>query len=390
MAQQKTYDLLIKGGTLMDPAQDINDRRDIAVKNGRVAQVAQRIDPTTAGDVLDVTGKVVTPGLIDLHGHFYHGGNPTACDANYCALEAGCTTGVDAGSSGWANYRAMKDYIFPTKDVRLLAFIHIGATGILLNGVVGGELQDIRHANVDRTVDAIKAEPGFFLGVKVRMQRDAVAHWEARTALHRAREAADKAGVKLMVHVSGTPIPLPEILDVLGPGDIATHAYNGNPENILDKNDRVRREIRAAAERGVVMDVGHAGVHCDVEVSKAAIAEGFYPTSISTDIHNPPPERVVYGMNDLVSKFHAMGQPLEDALAASTSRPAGILGLDKEIGTLAQGAVADLAIFDLQEGNHVWQDMAGHTVSGNLRLATFATLKDGVVVWREGSYLGRS
>ncbi len=390
MAQQKTYDLLIKGGTLMDPAQDINDRRDIALKNGRVAQVAQRIDPTTAGDVLDVTGKVVTPGLIDLHGHFYHGGNPTACDANYCALEAGCTTGVDAGSSGWANYRAMKDYIFPTKDVRLLAFIHIGATGILLNGVVGGELQDIRHANVDRTVDAIKAEPGFFLGVKVRMQRDAVAHWEARTALYRAREAADKAGVKLMVHVSGTPIPLPEILDVLGPGDIATHAYNGNPENILDKNERVRREVRAAAERGVVMDVGHAGVHCDVEISKAAIAEGFYPTSISTDIHNPPPERVVYGMNDLVSKFHAMGQPLEDALAASTSRPAGILGMDEEIGTLAEGAVADLAIFDLQEGNHVWQDMAGHTVSGNLRLATFATLKDGVVVWREGSYLGRS
>ena len=115
------------------------------------------LDPTTATEVLDVAGKVVTPGLIDLHGHFYHGGNPTACDANYCALEAGCTTGVDAGSAGWANYRAMKDYIFPTKDVRLLAFIHIGATGILLNGVVGGELQDIRHANVDRTVDTIKS-----------------------------------------------------------------------------------------------------------------------------------------------------------------------------------------------------------------------------------------
>ena len=95
----------------------------------------------------------------------------------------------------------------------------------------------------------------------------------------------------------------------MGPGDIATHAYNGHPENMLDKNDRVRREVRAAAERGVVMDVGHAGVHCDVEISKAAIAEGFYPTSISTDIHNPPPERVVYGMSDLVSKFHAMGQP---------------------------------------------------------------------------------
>jgi dihydroorotase len=383
-AASPTYDLLLRGGTLLDPAQGVHDRRDVAFQGGKVAEVAERIDSQSAANVVDISGKLVTPGLIDLHGHFYHGGTGSAVHADQNCLSAGVTTGVDAGSSGFLNYGAMKDYVFPAHKTRLLAFIHIGAVGLAANRILGGGLHDMRIIDVDRTADAIKGNPGFFFGVKVRMHIDAVAYWNAHTAMKLARAAADQAGARLMVHVSGTPIPLPDILDFLGPGDISTHAFNGNPESILDCNGQVRPEVRAAADRGVIMDVGHAGVHCDVAVVKAAMSQGLFPDTISTDIHLPPPGRKVYLMNDLVSKFHALGMSLEDALAASTIKPAKVLGLQDQIGSLAPGMSGDAAVYDLREGRFVWHDMAGHNVDGKLRLDTFLTVRDGSIVWREG------
>ena len=381
------YDLVLKGGTLLDPGQGINDRRDVAFKDGVVAEVAPRIDPSSAMTSVDVTGKLVTPGLIDIHGHFYHGGLDNAADADEVCLPAGVTTGIDGGSAGWANYRAMRDYVFPSRKTRLLAFLHIGAIGLALNPVVGGELQDVRYVDPDRTADTIKDNPGFLLGVKVRMFVNSMPPWEAHRVLKQAREAADKAGLSLMVHVSGTPIPLPDILEVLGPGDIATHIFNGRAENILDKRDKVRSEVQEAARRGVVMDVADAGVHCDSVVARAALDQGLFPTTISTDIHVAPPERIVYRQNDLISKFHAMGMPLEDAVAAGTLRPARVLGMDREIGSLAPGMSGDAAVFDQREGRFVWHDMAGHNVDGSLRLDTHLTIRGGRVAYREGRLL---
>ena len=349
-----------------------------------MAAVAERIDPAEAATVVDVSGKLVTPGLIDLHGHFYHGGTGSAVHADQNCLSAGATTGVDAGSSGFLNLGAMRDYVFPAHRTRLLAFLHIGAVGLAANRVLGGGLQDLRIIDVDQTADAIKNNAGFLFGVKVRMELNAVAHWNAAEAMRLARAAADQSGSRLMVHVSGTPLPLPQVLDFMGPGDICTHAFNGNPESILDRQDRIRPEVRAAAERGVIMDLGHAGVHCDVEVVKAALAQGLPPDTISTDIHIGPPGRKVYLMNDLVSKFHALGMSLPDAVAASTSRPAQVLGLEDTLGSLAPGMAADAAVFDLREGRFVWHDMARHNVEGKVRLDTFLTVRNGSVVWREG------
>ena len=380
-----TYDLVLSGGNLLDPAQGINDEpRDIAFKDGKVAAIADHIDPAAAAQAIDASGKLITPGLIDLHGHFYHGGSGTAVHADQTCLGSGVTTGVDAGSAGFLNYGAMRDYVFPAHRTRLLAFLHIGAVGLAANRVLGGGLHDMRIIDVEQTVQAIKENPGFVFGVKVRMHHDAVARWNAHEAMARAREAATEAGVSLMVHVSGTPIPLSDVLEHLGPGDISTHAFNGLPENMLDRAGKVRPEVRAAADRGVIMDVAHAGVHCDVEVVKAAMDQGILPDTISTDVHIAPPGRVVYLMNDLVSKFHALGMPLADAVAASTSRPAQILGLQDSIGSLAVGMEGDAAIWDKREGRFVWHDMAGHNVDGKLRLDTFATIKGGFTAWREG------
>ena len=379
-----SLDFVLTGGTLLDPAQGIHDRRDIGFKDGLVAQVAERIDPASAATAVDVSGKVITPGLIDLHGHFYHGGNGTAVHPDEICLSSGTTTGVDAGSAGFQNYMAMRDYVFPAHKTRLLAFLHIGGVGLALNRLLGGGLHDMRIIDVDQTADAIKSNPGFCFGVKVRMHVNAVAYWNAHTAMKAARAAADQSGTKLMVHVSGTPIPLPEVLDYLGPGDISTHAFNGNPESILDGRGKLRPEVRAAADRGVVMDVAHAGVHCDVEVVKAALEQGMPPDTISTDIHNPPPDRTVYLMNDLVSKFHALGLPLKDSVAAATSRPAEVLGLQDSLGSLAVGMSGDAAVFDMREGRFVWHDMAGHSVQGHVRLDTYLTVRAGAVAWREG------
>ena len=360
MNSKPVYDLLLKGGKLIDPGQNVDDRRDIAFKDGKVAAVSERIDPTMATEVVDVTGKLVTPGLVDLHGHFYDGGIMGATDPDDTCLPAGVTTGVDAGSAGWANYRAMRDYVFPAKKARFLAFLYIAGSGLLLNPVLGGELHDARIADSDRTADAVKENPGFIVGVKARMHVDALPYWEARNILRKGREAADKAAVKYMVHVSGTPISLPEILDGSG---------------------KFRPEVRDAANRGVIMDVAHAGVHFDVDVATAALRQNFLPHTISTDVYRAPPGRVLYLLNDLISKFHAMGMPLADA-AASTTVPAKILGLDKGIGSLGPGMEADAAVFDLVDGQHVWQDGAGKTVEGELRLATYLTVLGGQTVWR--------
>ena len=379
------YDLALTGGNLLDPAQGINNEpRDIAFKDGKVAAVSDSIDPSSAAQAVDVSGKLVTPGLIDLHGHFYHGASGTAVHADRTCLGSGVTTGVDAGSAGFLNYGAMRDYVFPAHRTRLIAFLHIGAVGLAANRVLGGALHDMRIIDVGQTVQAIKENPGFIFGVKVRMHYDAVARWNAHEAMARAKEAATEAGVRLMVHVSGTPIPLPDVLEHLGPGDISTHAFNGLPENILDKAGTIRPEVRAAADRGVIMDVAHAGVHCDVEVVKAAMDQGLMPDTISTDIHIAPPGRIVYLMNDLVSKFHALGMPLADAITASTSRPAEVLGLQDSIGSLAVGMEGDAAVWEQRQGRFVWHDMAGHNVDGSLRLDTFATVKGGMVAWREG------
>ena len=378
------YDLLLKGGMVLDPGQGIHGRRDIAFRDGLVAEVGEGIDPEGAAAVVDVSDKLITPGLIDLHGHFYHGGSGSAVHADQSCLSAGVTTGVDAGSAGFLNYGAMRDYVFPAHRTRLLAFLHIGAVGLAANRVLGGGLQDLRIIDVDRTADTIKGNAGFLFGVKVRMELNAVAYWNAAEAMRLARAAADQSGSRLMVHVSGTPIPLPQVLEFMGPGDVCTHAFNGNPESILDRQDRIRPEVRAAVERGVIMDLGHAGVHCDVEVVKAALAQGLPPDTISTDIHIAPPGRKVYLMNDLVSKFHALGMSLNDAVAASTSRPAQVLGLEDTIGSLAPGMSGDAAVYDLREGRFVWHDMAGHNVEGKVRLDTFLTVRNGAVAWREG------
>ena len=371
------WDLLIRGGTLVDPARSISGKRDVAFSGGRVAAVAETL-AGEAAEVVDATGALVTPGLIDIHTHVYHG-LYIGRHADQTSLANGVTTVVDAGSAGWMTLPGLRDYVIPTYRTRVYAFLHLSATGLTVNRVMP-ELADIKFAQVDEAARAATENRGFILGIKVRIAHGATGpgnQANAREALRRGREAADLAGVRLMVHVSDTPIPLEEILDSLRAGDIATHIFNGNAEQVLDGNGRVRAAVRAARERGVVLDVGHASIHCDARVARRAIGEGLLPTTLSTDLHTPPPGRIVYNLRALMSKFLALGMTLEDVVAGVTSRAAAAIGRGDEIGSLAPGMAGDAAVLDLEDGHFTYVDGARNEVKASRRFRTRHVIRAG-------------
>lgn len=376
------YDLLLKCGKVIDPSQDLHQYCDVAFRDGRVAATEPDISATTAKEVIDVSGYLVTPGLMDIHGHFFHRGWPGAVDPDTACLPSGVTTGVDAGSTGWGNYQALKTYILDPSDTQIYAFVHLAATGLTSLTARIGELQNLAFAQIDQAIQCIEDNRGDVLGIKVRIDHRATGEANALPALEMAREVADATQTQMMVHVSGTPIPLVRIFDFMRPGDIATHILNGHAHNILDGNGRIRPEVREARERGIILDVGHAGVHFDLNVGRAAVSQSFWPNTLSTDIHNPPPGRVVYDLLGVMSTFLAIDMPLDAVIASVTSNAAAAIGHGDEPGTLRVGSVGDAAVLHLQDGAYTFVDAAQNQVQASQQLTSVLTVKDGQR-WRQ-------
>jgi len=369
------FDLILRGGTVMDPGQGVEARLDVAFANGRVAAVGPEL-AVSAAEAIDVTGKLVTPGLIDLHGHFFHRGQPLFADPDAVCLPAGVTTAVDAGSAGWATYAGFREYVIERAETRVLAFLHLAATGLMSLAAGVGELQDLRFAQEDRARDALRRFPEL-LGLKVRIQHLATGEPNARPALEMARRICDDTGKRLMVHVSGTPIPIETILDQLRPGDIATHIFNGYEHGILDGQGRVREAVRAAAQRGVVLDVGHAGVHIDLGVARAALEQGLPPTTLSTDMVRPLVARRMYDLPGVMSTFLGLGMPVPEVIRAVTDAPARALGLAGTLGALVPGAAGDAAVLELAQGAFTFEDAAGHEIQSARRFVPVLTVRAG-------------
>jgi len=371
------WDLLVRGGTLIDPAQSIHAKREVAFSGGRVADVAETLTGE-AFETIDATGALVTPGLIDLHTHVY-AGLSTGRHADQTSLAHGVTTVVDAGSAGWMTLPGLRDYVIPAYRTRVYVFIHLSATGLTINRVMP-ELAEIKFAQVEEAARAVAENAALVLGIKVRIAHGATGEGNqanAREALRRARQAADLARVPLMIHVSETPIPLPEILDAMRAGDIATHILNGHAENVFGPDGRVRREVRAAQERGVVLDVGHATIHCDFKIARRAIDEGLPPTTLSTDLHTPPAGRIVYNLRGVMSQFLALGLSVDDVIASVTSRPAAAIGKSAELGSLAVGMAGDAVVLDLEEGQFTYTDGARNEVNATRRFRTRHVVRAG-------------
>ena len=338
-------DLLLRGGMLVDPHQGIGDIRDIGVRDGRIAVVAEAVSEG-ATTTLDVGGKVVTPGLIDLHVHVWWGVAHLGIEADPHCVRRGATTVYDAGSAGADTFPGFKKYVIDVSATRIKAFLHIASQGQLNNEI--GELTDLRYADVDKAAAMCERYKEDIVGVKIRMTRNLVGD-NGREGLKRARAVCEATGLPLMLHPNASPLNLADMLGQMQDGDIMTHCFHSSDTGVLDEAGKVRPEAVAASERGVLFDVGHGAGSFSFQVAETAMRQGLRPGTISSDLHHYNLHGPVYDLATTLSKFMHLGWSLEEAVARATAAPARAMGMLGEIGTLAVGACADVSVLRWNE-----------------------------------------
>ena len=379
------YDLLLKGGHVIDPKNNIDTKMDVAVSAGKIATVAAGIPAAKAKQVVDVTGLYVVPGLIDMHVHAFQGNTPDAYIADgWTSLapdgftfRAGVTTVVDAGSSGWQNFRQFKKQTIDKSQTRVLALINIVGKGM----VSRYEEQNTDDMNPVMTAHMIqRLFPETIVGIK------ASHYWGDFTAVDRAVEAGKLANVPVMVDFGEHQPPLSIeslFMEHLRPGDIFTHTFSYGPANretVVDENLKVKPFVFAAQKRGIVFDVGHGGGAFSWRQAVPAFQQGFRPNVISTDLHA---DSMNGGMKDLcnvLSKFLALGMPLPEVIQRATWNPATVIRRP-ELGHLTPGSEADIAVLALRKGDFGFLDIRRTKLKGNQKLETELTLRAGKVVW---------
>ncbi|SHN24288.1 dihydroorotase [Cyclobacterium lianum] len=387
-AMGQEYDLLVKNGHLIDPKNQIDRMMDIAIAGGKIARVDRDIDPETAKKTIDAQGLIVTPGLIDIHGHHFFGTVPhrylsnsfTALPPDGFTFRAGVTTVADAGGAGWRNFRLFKEQVIDRSATRVLAFINIvgdGMSGVVPNEQYQGDMDPKMTAMVARQFPEI-------IGVKIAHFRGH--EWEP---YHKAAAAGKMANIPVMVDLGGADpaLPLDKLfLEILRPGDILTHMYgrnysgHGPKEAVLDEDGYVREHWIKAQNNGLIFDLGHGGGSFYYDVAVPSTEQGFWPNTISTDLHTGSMNAGMKDMLNVISKMINLGMSLQQSIAASTWKPAQVIQRE-ELGHLSEGAVADLAIFSMHEGNYGFLDSAGEAHAGSRKLETELTLRAGRIVW---------
>ncbi len=379
----QSYDLLLNDGHVIDPRNRIDAPRDIAIKDGLIARVAEQIDPAEAERVVELKGYYVTPGLIDIHTHNFFGTEPnaylsnsfTAVPPDAFSFRVGVTTMVDAGGAGWKNFDTFKTQVIEQSKTRVLAFLNIVGSG--MKG--GAAEQNLADMDAEQTGRVAQQHPEI-VGIKVAHYTGP--HW---TPVDRAVAAGRKANVSVMVDFGGTLPPLPLdslLLHHLRPGDIFTHAFGHVPGRIPLVNERgkVRDYVWEAQRRGIVFDVGHGGGSFLFRQAIPALNEGFRPNTISTDLHTGSMNGGMKDQLNVMSKFLNMGMPLSEVIAAATWNAAQAIHQDS-LGHLSEGAEADIAVLNLQEGSFGFIDVGGYRLDGSRKLTCELTLRQGDIVW---------
>jgi dihydroorotase len=373
-----TFDLLLTGGTVLNPASALRQELDVAVKDGRIAALEAKLPRAQAKRVIEVPGCFVTPGLIDFHVHSFWGVNPYGCELDALCMSTGVTTAIDAGSSGPINFKGFKKLVYEPSKTRMIAFIALAQHGVLNDP---GELEDLRFADPNAAAATVGESPDVGVGIKVRLHKKGVGQ-NGREALRLAIRAGEASKSPVMVHVGNTGISMSEIADTLRRGDVITHCYTPQKPSIIDEQGKLLPEVRKAKERGVIFDVGHAGGHFDFNLVRRAMGEGIVPDIISSDLHgrlSQPGFGVVGDLLTTLTKFLPLGLTFDEIIARCTTNPARIIGWQDRIGSLEVGREADIAVLQLVNEPTKLRDSVGGEMTAEQRIAARWTIRQGEV-----------
>jgi len=377
-------DILIKGGRVIDPKNHLDGVMDIGIKDGKISRVAANILASEAFRVVDATGKLVVPGLIDIHGHHFFGTEEnrylrnsfTALPPDGFTFRAGVTTVVDAGSPGWRNFDTYKAQTIDHSQTRVLAFLNIVGAGM-----AGGPIeQDLLDMDPRLTAMEAKANSKYIVGIK--LAHFSGHNWEPAM---KAAQAGRDAGIPVMIDFGGATPTLPLdslLLDVLRPGDIMTHcfAHVSGRDAIVDDQRKLRDCVWEAQKKGIIFDVGHGGGSFLWDQAVPAFEQGFHPNTISTDLHTGSMNGGMKDMTNVMSKMLVLGMSLPDVIEASTWKPAQVIQRP-ELGNLDVGAEADIAILSVEKGNFGYVDTKGWKYPGKEKLVAEVTFRAGKIVW---------
>lgn len=369
------YDVLLKGGHVIDPKNGRNGTFDIAIVGDRIHRVADDLPAVQARKVVDVSGYVVTPGLIDIHAHYDVTGPSLSLNPDHNSLRNGVTTAVDAGTSGYKGFERFKKDTIDNAETRLLALLNIVGAGMYGSGE-GGPENDVREMDVDATVAMVKKYPDTIVGIKTAHYQPA--DWEA---VDRAVKAAELSNTVLMVDFHPKPGRSYEdlILKHMKPGNIHTHFY-GRLTPQIDENKRVRDYMWKARERGILFDVGHGSGSFWFRIAAPAIQLGFLPDTISTDIHKSSIMLPQATLTNVMSKFLNIGMTLEQVIERTTINPAKAIRR-MDLGNLDEGGIADIAVLEVERGQFAFLDSGRAKHIGDRRLTAILTMRAGDIVW---------
>ncbi|SEC63868.1 dihydroorotase [Rhizobiales bacterium GAS191] len=370
-----TPNLILRGGRLIDPSQKIDAVMDVAFQDGKVAAVGQSLEAGPQTDIRDVTGYIVTPGLIDLHTHVYWGGTSLGIDAEEFCRTSGVTTSVDTGSAGPGNFHGFRKHVIEPSQVRILAYLHVSFAGIYAfsNTVMVGESEELRLMAPVEAVEVADKNRDVIVGIKVRVGRHA-SGTQGEAALDIALQVAEETGMPLMAHIDHPPPSYEHVISRLRPGDVLTHAFRPFPNSPATAQGTVKSAVLAARKRGVIFDIGHGKGSFAFKTARAMLANGFEPDTISSDVHTLCINGPAYDQVTTLSKFLCLGMPLDRVIAASTVNAATALKRP-ELGSLKAGSAGDATILSIKEGKFDYEDVVGEHMTGDRRI-----LSQGVVI----------
>lgn len=376
------YDLLLTGGEVLDPGASLRGVMDIGIAGGKIVDVAPSLPAAEARRSISAKGRLVTPGLVDLHAHVFVNGHDMGANTDRMCQCSGVTTLCDAGSAGSSNFAGLRHVLDTEVRTRVRAFVNLSAIGITGTSR-GGELQHFPYADPEGCARTIMENPDLAIGVKLRFGPKLVWEYSAEP-VKLARKTAQMAGdVPMMMHITDSPVPLPDLIEHMKPGDIVTHCYHGRAHGIMGQEKQfLLKEVVEAQRAGIIFDCAHGRNHFNFRMIERALDQGFLPDTISTDLTmTSATQGPVWDLPTTMSKLLHFGLSLEETIRRATANPARIMGYEGTVGTLKPGANADIAIFELRDGNFELRDSDGDTITAKRRLLTQTTIKDGRVCY---------